>query len=170
MKKDQKSYLLWGGVAVVVIVGLIFIMKKGGEPETTSTVVEKTDTTAKEKPPVVAPKTTKAAAPSVPPAVVTTKKPTGNVVELTAQGFVPATLEIKRGESVEFLNSSDMAMVIHTKDDKPGNAYPGFSQESGPLGRGGKFFFAFTTPGAWPYYNLTSNINNAKYQGVIVVK
>ncbi|MDO8590851.1 MAG: hypothetical protein Q7R65_02635, partial [bacterium] len=102
--------------------------------------------------------------------VITTKKPAGNIVELTAEGFVPSSLEIKRGESIEFLNSSDMAMVIHTNDASPESTYPGFSQESEPLGKGGKFFFAFTTPGVWPYYNLNTNLNGPKYQGVIIVK
>ncbi len=57
-------------------------------------------------------------------------------------------------------------MVIRSRTENPENFYPGFSQESGPLGKGGKFYFAFSVPGRWMYYNLNGNSE----QGIIIVK
>lgn len=57
-------------------------------------------------------------------------------------------------------------MVIRSHDENPANFYPGFSQEGEPLGKGGRFYFAFTVPGTWLYYNLNGN----KEQGAIIVK
>lgn len=157
MENNKTVRWIWAIAIIVIIVGLILIAKKN--PTSDSAVTTDTEvststsaTTAVAKTPV---KTT-----------TTVKKTSTNVVEYTATGFKPFVLEIKRGESVEFVNMSDKAMTIKSLDDKPGVNYPGFSQESGPLGKGGKFYFAFTMPGAWPYQNL----NNKNDQGVIIVK
>lgn len=163
---------IWGIAAVVVIIGLILIAKKDKKPvvlnvpenaavqaETRTEPVVIATTTPEVKKPIVV-KTT----PKVAPAV---KKPAGNVIRYTNKGFEPSVLEVKRGESVEFVNENDSkVMVIRSHDSNPENFYPGFSQEGGPLGKGGKFYFAFTLPGTWLYYNLNGN----KEQGAIVVK
>ncbi|MES2088150.1 MAG: hypothetical protein V4467_04140 [Patescibacteria group bacterium] len=169
MQKDYTKWV-WGGVAVVVVVGIILIANKTNESEVPP-VVDTTNSQAEMPVVKTAAPVTKKPMTQTPTQVITpTPKPTGNVVELTDKGFVPSTLEIKRGESVEFRNSSSMAMVIHGSTDKPETTYPGFSQESGPLGRGGKFYFAFTTAGAWPFYNLNTGMPTSKYLGVIIVK
>lgn len=173
--ENDKTKWVWGLVGVVVIIGLILIARKGGKTETPVDNTEKTEVTetvTKEESPVAPAVTTKTTStkPTTTTKTTTVKKPTGNVVQLTSKGFSPLILEVKVGESVEFLNSSDMAMIIHGATDKPENTYPGFSQESGPLGKGGKFFFAFTKAGAWSYYNLNSGLNTPKYQGIIIVK
>lgn len=165
--KNNNSRLVWGAVIVVGVIVVVLFMSPSTEP-VTPTVVN-TATTPKVTEPAPKPVVKKAV--QTPTQVITpAPKPTGNVVELTDKGFVPLTLEIKRGESVEFINSSSKAMVIHGSTDKPESIYPGFSQESGPLGRGGKFYFAFTTAGAWPYVNLVGSVANAKDVGVIIVK
>lgn len=161
---------VWSAVAVVAIIGLILIANKGDEavvPESGTGNIEQPKTPA----PTTATTTSKVKKPTVKTPVKTpaAEKPLGNVVKYTNNGFEPATLEVKRGESVEFLNQSDKAMVIRSRDDNPENFYPGFSQEGGPLGRGGRFYFAFTIPGTWPYHNLNT-ITGTKDQGVIIVK
>lgn len=149
----------WAVVVLVIIVFLMLGAKKGNAPQTPAEVnTEATASSTEEA------KSTSTVSPVR--TVSSYKKPAGNVVELTANGFTPFILEIKRGDSVEFLNSSDKAMVIHSYDNKPENVYPGFSQASAPLGKGGKFYFGFSTPGAWAYYNL----NSPNDQGVIIVK
>ena len=161
MENNNKTKWLWAIVVVVVIVVLILIARKDNQ-EATVDVVNTTESS--ENRVKTAPKATGSTAP-----IGQVATPTKNVVQLTSTGFKPFLLEIKRGESVEFINASNDAMVIHSQTENTLNAYPGFSQESGPLGKGGKFYFAFTVAGAWPYYNLNS-ITGAKDQGVIIVK
>ena len=173
--ENDKTKWVWGLVAVVVVIGLIMIWNKNSSSDNSETVAkeEKTSAPLETVKPQTKTKTTSPAkttgSQTVAPGVTSPKK-TGNIVELTSKGFVPASIEIKQGESVEFVNSSDMAMVIKGQGDIPENNYPGFSQESGPLGKGGKFFFAFTRVGYWPYVNQNSGLNTPKYQGVIIVK
>ncbi len=162
------SKWVWGIVAVIVVIGLILIANKGSEqqPQNENSIVTQSETETVGTTTVtdtVKPATTVKRV--VKPTAVT-PKPANNVVRYTSKGFEPSILEINRGESVEFVNQSDKAMVIKSHDETPENFYPGFSQESGPLGKGGKFYFAFTLPGTWFYYNLNGN----KEQGIIIVK
>ena len=162
MENNKKTQMIVGAIVLVVALGLLIGGKKGNDYQAAEEVnkVETTgvaSTTETVKAPVVE---------TTAKTVTTYKKPTGNVVQLTGKGFSPFILEIKRGESVEFLNSSDKTMVIRSYENKPENTYPGFAQTGEPLGKGGKFFFGFTTPGAWAYYNL----NSPNDTGVIIVK
>ncbi len=165
MENNTKSTkIVWIVVAVVVIIGLALIAQKSGKEASLEVATEKLPETANVSTTTTSEVKPTAAKPAIKP--VTLSKPQANVVRYTSKGFVPFVLEIKKGESVEFLNESDKAMVIRSHDNKPENFYPGFSQESGPLGKGGKFYFAFTRTGAWSYYNLNGN----KEEGVIIVK
>ncbi|MCR4311226.1 MAG: hypothetical protein NUV54_01495 [Candidatus Taylorbacteria bacterium] len=167
MKNNTQSIWMWSIVAVVVIVGIILISKKGADevaPTDTSVAEEQQEVAV--VPTEVAPVTKKAVTETTKTTTTITPKPSGTIVRYTDKGFEPAILEVKRGESVEFINESDKAMVIRSHDENPENFYPGFSQESGPLGKGGRFYFAFTLPGTWLYYNLNGN----KEQGAIIVR
>lgn len=167
MEKNMKA--VWAVVGIVVIVGLILIARKDSPQTTLDTANNESAQESSEASTSATPKAGVSTSTTFPPAVKTTTKPTGNIVQLTSSGFKPFILEINRGESVQFVNASNDAMVIHSQTENPLNTYPGFSQEGGPLGKGGKFYFAFTMPGAWPYYNLNT-ITGAKDQGVIIVK
>ena len=163
--ENNKKIWMWVIIVIVAIIGLIFIMQKTGKPETSNEVNKPLDnstntTSDTAKTPVV--KTTSSDS-------KTPNTATKNIVQLTSTGFKPFLLEITRGESVEFINASSDAMIIKSQTENPANAYPGFSQESGPLSKGGKYYFTFTTAGAWPYYNLNT-ITGAKDQGVIIVR
>ncbi len=162
MEKDKTTKQIWIGVIIVVVIGLIFISQKSNKKESVNSGANEPT------------KETSATAPGGQTTTVKTtttttsvKKPMVSIVQLTdTQGFKPFLVEIKRGDSVEFLNNSNKAMVIRSNDTPPENFYPGFSQSGAPLGKGGKFIFAFTTPGAWSYYNL----NSKNDVGVIIVK
>lgn len=163
MENNNKTKLIWAAVIIVSAAGLMITTKNKNNPvapvETkTASVTEGPTNTSMEIQSTASGKVSKT--------ITTGKKPSGNVVELTSQGFKPFILQVKKGESVEFLNSSDKAMVIRSHDQKPENFYPGFSQESGPLGKGGRFYFTFTTVGDWSYYNL----NSKNDEGVIIVR
>lgn len=163
--KNNKT--MWVGAILVLLVVVVVLMaeQKSGQPASDTQSTE-TSGSAENTSPAVIP-ASKGKTPS--PSANTPNVPTKNIVQLTSSGFKPFLLEINRGESVEFINASNNTMVIKSQTENPANAYPGFSQESGPLGKGGKYYFAFTTSGAWPYYNLNT-ITGAKFQGVIVVK
>src|SRR3989338_3528006 len=159
---------VWGIVTVIVIIGLILIARKNNPTAIPEMEIAKTEP-AEETAPIsttTTPEVKKPVVRTATKAPVAVKKITGNVVEYTATGFNPSVLIIKQGKSVEYVNKSDKAMVIRSHDGNPENFYPGFSQEGGQLGRGGKFYFAFTIRGTWLYYNLNGN----KEQGAIVVK
>ncbi|MSU54952.1 MAG: hypothetical protein EXS46_00230 [Candidatus Taylorbacteria bacterium] len=171
---NQNMKWIWATVAVIAVIGLVLISKKDNvDPKISDiqNIVDPISTTTEAKEvktepvPVTVVKVPAVVKKTYRPAMVT-KKPASNIIEYTNQGFKPSVLTIKQGESVEFLNTSDQTMVIRSHDESPDNFYPGFSQEGGPLGKGGKFFFAFTLPGTWLYYNLNGN----KEQGAIVVK
>ena len=162
---------VWGAVTIVVIIGLILIAKKNNKPEIPTEAVAVAVTKPQPEPaPIVSTTTPVVKKPAVRTAVkvpATTTKTAANVIRYTNRGFEPSVLEVKRGESVEFVNENDSkVMVIRSRDENPENFYPGFSQEGGPLGNGGKFYFAFTLPGTWLYYNLNGN----KEQGAIIVR
>lgn len=159
MEKNKK--ILWTVVAVLAIVAFIIVVQMSPEPASTNdTDTQTVDNSATTPTPT---KTTSVTTSSKTSAV---KELGSSVVQLTDKGFSPFILEINRGGSVEFLNESGKTMIIRSYEDKPENLYPGFEQTGAPLGRGGKFYFGFTTPGAWAYYNL----NSPNDKGVIVVK
>ena len=161
----KETKVMWGIVAVIVIVGLVLISTKSGKENPSEIASEGLSKTEVASTTVTSGMKSSTSTKTNLKTVVPTK-PRGNVVRYTSAGFSPFILEVKRGESVEFINESDKAMVIRANDRNPESFYPGFSQESGPLGKGGKFYFAFTQTGAWSYYNLNGN----KEEGVILVK
>jgi plastocyanin len=169
MENNKTMNWVWAVVAIIVIVGLIFISRKSGNDVKTpaeETGATTTDSVADSPVTATNPETKTPATRTAPKTTTAAKKLLGNVVEYTDMGFEPSVLIIKRGESVEFVNMSDKTMVIRSHDENPANFYPGFSQEGAPLGKGGRFYFAFTIPGTWLYYNLNGN----KEQGAIIVQ
>ena len=164
---------VWSIVTIIVIIGLILIAKKDSkdsQPDILMEAVIAAVTEPQSEPAsVVSTTATLAKKPAVRTTVkvpATTTKAATNVIRYTNRGFEPSVLEVKRGENVEFVNENDSKVMVIRSHENPENFYPGFSQEGGPLGKGGKFYFAFTLPGTWLYYNLNGN----KEQGAIVVK
>lgn len=70
----------------------------------------------------------------------------------TAKGFYPMVLEVKRGQSVRFVNGSGGSMRLISNTDGGQNPYPAFSQ-SKTVGPGGVYEFTFTIPGTWGFKN-----------------
>ena len=86
------------------------------------------------------------------------------LVSYTNTGFVPATITIKRGKSVHFVNNSNKAMSL-TAVDQGSQVYRELNQEQS-VGRGGFYDFTFLTAGSWTYTNRNSRTD----RGVIVVE
>lgn len=117
---------------------------------TATTPAKKTTTTG-----TTAPKTTSA---------VTILKDGSYLVSYTDRGFSPATLEIKVGKSVHFVNNSNKAMSLTTTE--PNNQIYGEFNQGKTVGRGGSYDFTFLKSGVWSYMNR----NNQGDRGVIIVK
>jgi plastocyanin len=82
-------------------------------------------------------------------------------VRYTDNGFVPKTVIITQGSSVQFINDSNKAMLIRAV---PAESYGAFSQTRSN-GKGGIFTFGFHKPGTWSYGNL----NNLDDTGIVLV-
>ncbi len=164
--QDTKEKWIWGIAAVVVVLGLILIAVRAGAPAAPSQTATSTGqvsiagVSARDGSNVTEKTPTSAAG------GVRVSAPTSYIVRYTASGFQPFTLTVPHGQSVEFLNQSNKAMIIHSVEQPIESYYPGFEQGGKPLGYGGKFYFTFTTPGVWAYQNLDGGSD----RGVIIVR
>lgn len=108
---------------------------------------------------------------TVPPKKATTTAPKAAsmtpdglyIISYTNSGFSPATLTIKKGKGVRFINNSDKAMRVFA-DDKNSQIFGSLSQ-SKTVGRGGTYDFTFTQAGNWAYHNA----NNTADRGTVLV-
>lgn len=169
MNTINKKYII-GAVVIIIAVWIGFSMgKKSAEapevplndttvvPETKTTVstvpVKKTTTTT-----TTAPKTTT----TVSSPIMT--KDGSYLVSYTSRGFSPATLTIKKGMSVHFVNNSTKAMSLTTTTTD--NQVQSEFNQGKTVGQGGTYDFTFMTAGSWYYMNR----NNAADFGVIIVQ
>ena len=88
-----------------------------------------------------------------------------SIVSLTDRGFVPKVVELYRGETLRFVNTSGNAMRIASDEFEGVPIYNGLTQEKS-VGKGGIYQLEFTEAGVWAYYNLA----NPDVIGVVYVK
>ncbi|MBM2818244.1 MAG: hypothetical protein HW401_834 [Parcubacteria group bacterium] len=88
-----------------------------------------------------------------------------NVVNYTDSGFSPASLEIKVGESVQFVNQSNGGMWVASGPHPSHTNYPEFDAKKN-IPSGGIYEFTFTKAGQWKYHNHAK----ASAFGTIIVK
>ena len=86
-------------------------------------------------------------------------------VRYTSTGFIPATLEIIRGQNVKFVNDTTLTMWVASNDHPTHTLYPGFDQGRS-VGKDGTFNFIFTEPGTWKYHNH----NSPSQGGAVIVR
>jgi len=87
------------------------------------------------------------------------------VIEHGTYGFTPASLEIKAGEEIRFVNVTNLTMHIIADEKNSSVAYRDFNQPN-TLGKGGAYQIALTQPGIFFYYDLNSN---PRASGIITV-
>lgn len=75
-----------------------------------------------------------------------------NIVIYTNEGFEPRELEIKKGETIKFINMSDRKMWVASNDHPSHNIYPEFDQKDIVV-RNGEYEFIFERTGIWEYHN-----------------
>ena len=76
-------------------------------------------------------------------------------VTYTDQGFSPASVTVKAGTQVTFVNQSSSQMWVASAVHPTHQALPGFDQLQGAA-RNGSYSYAFDQVGTWKYHNHLS--------------
>lgn len=82
-------------------------------------------------------------------------------VNLTDQGFSPATITVKKGETVKFTNKSSSQMWVASDPHPTHTDYPGFDE----LQMADSYSFTFDNVGTWGFHNHL----NPSTKGTVVV-
>jgi len=98
-------------------------------------------------------------------AAVTSETPQHIEVIYTAQGFMPATTTIERGQTIVFKNKSNNAFWPASDDHPTHQIYPEFDARR-PIIPGQDFMFTFTKTGEWTFHNHLHSTQT----GLIIVK
>ncbi|OGG08176.1 hypothetical protein A3D05_05570 [Candidatus Gottesmanbacteria bacterium RIFCSPHIGHO2_02_FULL_40_24] len=85
-------------------------------------------------------------------------------VIMTDNGFDPAIVTVKKGDSVFFENRSGEMMLVASDPHPQHDQYPGFAMKEGTT-RGESYYFTFDSSGVWGYHNHL----NPEKTGIIVV-
>ncbi len=88
-----------------------------------------------------------------------------SIVNYTESGFSPSVIEIKKGETVRFVNQSIGGMWIGSGPHPTHTAYPEFDAKKS-VPNGGIYEFTFNKVGSWSYHNHTG----PGKAGMVIVK
>lgn len=88
-----------------------------------------------------------------------------NIVNYTNAGFNPSSLEIKVGQTVQFVNQSGGGMWVASGPHPSHTGYPEFDPKRN-IPSGEIYEFTFTKIGEWKYHNHTKS----GMYGTIIVK
>ena len=86
-------------------------------------------------------------------------------VTITKDGFVPATIQVKKGSQVTWTNTDGATHQVVT-DPHPAHTNLK-SLDSDPLGQGDSFTFTFEKTGTYGYHD---EMNPLKFKGTVIVK
>ncbi len=144
----NKSYLVVGAVVIVVLLG-VYLMKPQKSTQMTKPSAEQSATTTQPTSGETGTMMKKAAA----------------VIKYTDNGFVPKSVTIKKGETVEWDNETTDSMWVASSPHPQHTDYPGFDQLKG-AGKGESYSFTFDKAGNWKYHNHL----DPKDYGVVIVQ
>lgn len=86
-------------------------------------------------------------------------------IEYTDGGYIPGTLNIKKGETVTFINKSKRSMWVASDNHPTHTIYSEFDQKG--LSRAGETYsFTFENIGEWQYHDHL----NPRADGTIIVE
>lgn len=139
-------YLIIGGIIYAGIYYL-FLAKKGGY----TPPVNQTQPTVEQTSPTSSP-------------TGSTQQQAQNTVTLTSNGFSPATLTIKTGETVTWLNKSGEAATVNSDPHPVHTDYAPLNLGNFP--DGGTLTLTFDKPGSYGYHNHL----NPSQRGTITVQ
>ncbi len=136
----KNTYLIIGLVFVLVIVGFVLVKQRGSNEALAPTGKEVSIPTAP-------PASTSAPTPT-PPVVA----PTTKTITYTDNGFSPAALTIKAGDTVLFKNNGSKDLWPASAPHPTHTNYPEFDAKRG-IAPGATYSFIFTRVGSWKYHN-----------------
>lgn len=149
-------------VAVVLIGGLLLLSSRKAAaptPYTTPTVTQQaTSPTSAANTTTTGQPSTTSASPS------TTATAEANTVTLTANGFSPATLTIKAGDKVTWINKSGAAATVNSDPHPTHTNYPELNL--GQFSDGESLSLTFPKAGTYGYHNHF----NPTQKGTIIVQ
>ena len=125
-------------LAVIIIIGWV-VSGSGSKPVSTVDTTVSTDQ-------LNTGTTTSTGSDSVLPSATLTE------VTFTDNGFTPATVTIKKGETVRFTNQSSELMWVASNPHPTHTDYPEFDEKTS-VAAGGSYEFTFTKIGNWKYHN-----------------
>lgn len=76
-----------------------------------------------------------------------------NVVELSDQGFSPASVTVKKGTTVKFVNKTTGGMSVASDPHPTHIIYPELDQWKSSFKGKGEYDFTFDKVGTWGYHN-----------------
>jgi plastocyanin len=82
-------------------------------------------------------------------------------VTFTDKGFSPASLTVKKGQTVTFVNNSSDKMWVAANPFPTSKDYPAFNEKSG-VPSGSSWSFTFDKTGTWFYHNHYHPAQGAK--------
>lgn len=151
---SRNAYFIIGLVLVLVIAGLVFIKTRGGNE-----VLAPTNKEVTEQSPAPAPEPTSTPTPSsagsptpTPPPAGGPSQPSTKTVTYGANGFAPASVTIKAGDTVVFKNNSDRDFWPASGPHPTHTNYPEFDAKRA-FSAGGSYSFTFTRTGSWKYHD-----------------
>ncbi len=135
--------------SIILVLGvLILFLLVGGyyafRQQTGAAVSPQPDNSSQSTTPTT--QTAPGGAPTTEPAVTAVE------VDLTDQGFSPATVTIKKGQTVHFVNKSSNQMWIASNPHPVHTDYPGFDE----LKTADTYDFTFDKVGTWGYHDHLS--------------
>ncbi len=159
MEPQEPSGGLAKYIVGIIIIGLVIV---GASLTAKKTAPDQSDNAEKE--------TTSAGTETEETASATSTKSSGAVtlpstveVNYTDQGFIPAKISVKIGDTVHFINKSSEAMWVGSDEHPTHTEYSGTTlREHCPdtagtafdqCGKGNDYSFTFTKAGSWNYHN-----------------
>ena len=83
-------------------------------------------------------------------------------VQITAEGFSPATIKIKRGDDIAWINQDESVHEVYADQ----SALPAMDSTQ-PLSDGDTYIYTFDKAGSFNYYDP---LNPTKYKGTVIVE
>lgn len=74
-------------------------------------------------------------------------------VDYTDSGFSPASVTVKKGTTVQFMNKSSSTMSVASNPHPTHTDYPGFDQGKSSQKGQSEYDFTFEKTGTWGYHN-----------------
>ena len=74
-------------------------------------------------------------------------------VDYSATGFLPATITVKKGSTVKFVNKGTGPMSVASNPHPTHTDYPGFDQWKSEFKDKSEYDFTFDKAGTWGYHN-----------------